>query len=286
MVKYTYDAWGKKISTTGSLASTIGSLNPFRYKGYYYDQESEMYYCKSRYYVPDWCRWLNADSAYYLDQFDINNNSLFSYCCNDPICKIDVNGNKWNWSTFWKGVGLLATAVTAIALSVTTFGAGIPVAMAIIAGVTLTAGVLTGVNAVATIVEAGTDYNFVRDGLFNEVLGLEDSVYDVYSKITESVAAVGSMILGVYHTTGQYKAAKASQKYLGKGYSKAGKDRWISKDGLRQVRWDKSCHPYKGKPSAFHFNWEEFSKPIAKGIRNKRISDQHVFYEWFRYFFG
>ena len=55
MVKYTYDAWGKKISTTGSLASTIGSLNPFRYKGYYYDQESEMYYCKSRYYVPDWC---------------------------------------------------------------------------------------------------------------------------------------------------------------------------------------------------------------------------------------
>lgn len=63
VVKYTYDAWGKLLSTTGSLAFDIGALNPFKYKGYYYDQESGMYYCKSRYYVPEWCRWLNADSS-------------------------------------------------------------------------------------------------------------------------------------------------------------------------------------------------------------------------------
>ena len=120
---------------------------------------------------------------------------------------------------------MVGTAITAIALSVTTFGVGIPLAMSIVAGVTLGAGVLTGINGVATIIEAGTDYNFVRDGLFNDVLGLSDSAYNVYAGITEGVAAVGSMILGFYHTTGQYKAAKASQQYLGKGYTKAGKNR-------------------------------------------------------------
>ncbi len=62
---------------------------------------------------------------------------------------------------------MVETAITAIALSVTTFGAGIPLAMSIVAGVTLWTGVLTGINGVATMIEAGIDYNFVRDGLFN-----------------------------------------------------------------------------------------------------------------------
>jgi len=34
VVAYTYDVWGKLISVTGSLASTIGEQNPFRYRGY------------------------------------------------------------------------------------------------------------------------------------------------------------------------------------------------------------------------------------------------------------
>ena len=37
VVQYEYDAWGKLLSRTGSLADTIGSINPFRYRGYYYD---------------------------------------------------------------------------------------------------------------------------------------------------------------------------------------------------------------------------------------------------------
>lgn len=61
---------------------------------------------------------------------------------------------------------MVGTAITAIALSVTTFGAGIPLTMSIVVGVTLGAGVLTGINGVATVIEAGTDYNFIRDGMF------------------------------------------------------------------------------------------------------------------------
>ncbi len=52
MVKYNYDAWGTISITQDTSSSDIGSLNPFRYKGYYYDSESGMYYCETRYYVP------------------------------------------------------------------------------------------------------------------------------------------------------------------------------------------------------------------------------------------
>ena len=178
---------------------------------------------------------------------------------------------------------MVGTAITAIALSVTTFGAGIPLAMSIIAGVTLGAGVLTGINGVATMIEAGTQYNFVRDGVFNG-LGWSDSAYNVYAGVTKGVAMVGSMILGFYHATGHYKAAKESQRYLGKGYTKAEKNRWISKDGYRQVRQDTTRHPYKGKPSKFHFNWYEFKNPIEKGVRNELVKDAHVWLKWFSYY--
>ena len=54
VVSYTYDSWGKLISTTGSLASTVGVSNPYRYRGYRYDTETGLYYLNSRYYNPEW----------------------------------------------------------------------------------------------------------------------------------------------------------------------------------------------------------------------------------------
>ena len=176
--------------------------------------------------------------------------------------------------------GMVATAVVAVALAVTTFGAGIPVAMGIVAGVTLTAGVLTGINGIATMVEAGTDDNFMRDGMFNEVLGLSDNAYNTYAGVTEGISIVGSMILGVYHTTGQYKAAKYGQQYLGKGYTKAGTTnsgypRYVSKDGLRQMRFD-NPHMYKGNMIGKHMNLEYF-------VGTKPYSYQHVLYNLFKY---
>ena len=61
MVEYVYDAWGNPISKTGSLAATISSLNPFRYRGYVYDEETGLYYLWGRYYNPEWKRFMNAD---------------------------------------------------------------------------------------------------------------------------------------------------------------------------------------------------------------------------------
>ena len=63
IVEYSYaDAWGAGVTVSGSAASTIGMYNSFRYRGYYYDTESGLYYLNSRYYDPVACRFINADS--------------------------------------------------------------------------------------------------------------------------------------------------------------------------------------------------------------------------------
>ena len=62
VVEYKYDAWGRILSKTGTMASTLGTLNPFRYRGYVYDEETGLYYLRSRYYNPEWARFLNADT--------------------------------------------------------------------------------------------------------------------------------------------------------------------------------------------------------------------------------
>lgn len=211
VVKNTYDAWGKLLSTTGSLASTIGALNPFKYKGYYYDQESGMYYCKSRYYVPDWCRWLNADNFNYLEFDNLNNCNAFAYCENDPVLGYDPNGT-WSWTKFWKGVGRIATGVGAIVAGAMVIASGVAlVPMLIVATITITAGVLTTVNGTADIVEAATDYNFVRDTIFQG----DDKNYNIYARITESVAAIGSMICGGWlkYNSPRIKAYKSLGNY-------------------------------------------------------------------------
>ena len=98
VVKYSYDAWGnhKVLDGNGNVntsTSFIGNINPFRYKGYYYDKESNMYYCKSRYYVPEWCRWLNADSIGFLNPQNIHELNLFAYCKNNPVMYVDPSGH-------------------------------------------------------------------------------------------------------------------------------------------------------------------------------------------------
>ncbi len=105
VVKYNYTAYGKITSTTGSQSTTIGAYNPFRYKGYYYDTETSMYYCKSRYYVPEWCRWLNGDNVSYFSLKNFNDMNLFAYCLNNPIEIYDPSGN------FWVLIGLAVVGI-------------------------------------------------------------------------------------------------------------------------------------------------------------------------------
>ena len=96
VVNYRSDSWGKLISITGSMAGTLGKDNPYRYKGYYYDDETGMYYLKSRYYQPEICRFISADTIEVLDcQGDLNDKNLYAYCDNNPVMRVDTGGQIW-----------------------------------------------------------------------------------------------------------------------------------------------------------------------------------------------
>ncbi len=84
------------ISVTDTTTNNIGTINPFRYRSYYYDEETKLYYLNSRYYNPEWCRFINADN--YL-KVSILGNNLYIYTENNPVTAIDTKG------TFFKKVG-------------------------------------------------------------------------------------------------------------------------------------------------------------------------------------
>ena len=87
VASYTYDPYGKVLTATGILAEK----NPLRYRGYYYDSESGLYYLQSRYYDPATRRFVNADAYASTGQGIIGTN-MFAYCNNDPGNSIDPYG--------------------------------------------------------------------------------------------------------------------------------------------------------------------------------------------------
>ena len=93
VVNYEYSAWGELLSVTGSKADTVGTLNPFRYRGYCYDTETGFYYLNSRYYDPTTQRFVNEDGILGANQ-DIIGYNIFTYCSNDPVNMHDSTGSR------------------------------------------------------------------------------------------------------------------------------------------------------------------------------------------------
>jgi RHS repeat-associated core domain len=98
VVSYTYDTWGKLISITGALANTVGVKNPYRYRGYRYDTETGLYYLQSRYYSPEWGRFIIMDSLGGR-LGDLLSHNVFAYCKNNCVNAEDPNGDSpWSWA--------------------------------------------------------------------------------------------------------------------------------------------------------------------------------------------
>ncbi|MGN0556889.1 MAG: RHS repeat-associated core domain-containing protein [Acutalibacteraceae bacterium] len=97
---YEYDSWGKVLSVTDgngnpiTAKDNIGHVNPIRYRGYYYDTDTGLYYLKSRYYDPEIGRFINADDTEVLDvdAESLLHYNLFAYCWNNPMNMSDDEG--------------------------------------------------------------------------------------------------------------------------------------------------------------------------------------------------
>ena len=152
MVEYKYDAWGKPLSTTGALADTLGKRNPFRYRGYVFDEETGLYYLRNRYYNPITSRLISPDVY-----ADASESSMFfgiyCYCLNKPVKLYDSDGCWPFFADLCKAVAVTALIVAGAALVV----AATPVA-AVVAGASVVstsgalsvAGVAMGTAIVAT----------------------------------------------------------------------------------------------------------------------------------------
>ncbi|MCL1791838.1 MAG: RHS repeat-associated core domain-containing protein, partial [Peptococcaceae bacterium] len=124
--RYIYDAWGKTVSVQNASGTEISSqthiahINPFRYRGYYFDVETGLYYLGSRYYDPETGRFINSDELVCTGQGSLVNN-MFTYCLNNPVNCKDSTGMWPEWAS-WVGVGLLLVGLTV--LTVMTLGTG------------------------------------------------------------------------------------------------------------------------------------------------------------------
>ena len=174
---YKYDAWG---SCSVSMTSGISSLdryvaniyNPFRYRGYYYDVQTGYYYLQSRYYNPNWGRFLNADSQ--INTNGLVSYNMFAYCNNNPVMLVDPDGHlpffvitaaigavagaiiggciaASRGENVWAGIGIGAAAGGLVGL-----GAGAAAGALLAGSVTAsTAAVATGAGTLATTVATG-----------------------------------------------------------------------------------------------------------------------------------
>ncbi len=108
LASYGYDAWGNVVSVTDTSTTGIASINPIRYRGYYYDTDLDLYYLQSRYYNPKIGRFLNADGYISTGQGVLGHN-MFAYCGNNPVNYYDPTGHSWasfrTWvTTMWTKV--------------------------------------------------------------------------------------------------------------------------------------------------------------------------------------
>ena len=137
VAKYSYSAYGK--CTIEYNKDNAAHFNPIRYRGYYYDEETGLYYLKSRYYDPETGRFLNADDISYLDPETINGLNLYAYCGNNPVMRIDENGNAW-WDWLLGAIAVIGM----VALSVVSFGIAAPLGAMVVSGIAL--GTITNIG--------------------------------------------------------------------------------------------------------------------------------------------
>ncbi len=220
-----FDSWGKLLSTSGSLASTLGKNNPFRYRGYVYDEETGFYYLQNRYYNPEVGRFISADDTEYLgaDGSALSYN-LFAYCLNNPVNRTDADGN-WSLPN-WAKVAVGAVAIAGLAVATVCTGG----AAGVIAGAALTGAISGGIS--------GAVSGAISGSIENGWEGALDGVCTGFMSGTLIGGITGAATSGLSMATGAVKVVGSAQK-TGTILHKAASNLEAGKMALNPVKYSK-----------------------------------------------
>ena len=205
VVSYAYDAWGKVLSVSGSLSSTVGAANPFRYRGYYYDTETGWYYLNTRYYDPNVGRFLSPDNVNLLlaSPRALTDKNLYAYCDNNPVMRIDRGGEFWD--TIFDVVSLVVSVVDVVKNPTD------PMAWAGLAADTISL-VVPGLTGGGSVVRAMTKADDVVDAV--KTIDNVDNVVDAAKTIYKAANNTSD----IRKATGSYEILyKSGKTYVGKG---------------------------------------------------------------------
>ncbi len=264
-VEYAYDAWG---NCTVVYAADIGlaDTNPIRYRGYYFDRETGLYYLNARYYSSEWRRFISPDAAEYIDPETPNGLNLYAYCNNDPVNYADPSGH-FAISTFL--IGLAVSSLVTWGLS-EIFGAQIVGGAssmvngyaAITTGIGLLSFGLVGWIAGGLLIIAGAGAmiigaNEVVDGItgtnyIQEWTGWSDDLYTGLYIGSNIVSSVGTIAGNIY--------MKYNPPYPGRNPNKIPdgfNDRVNPKANYYNPKTDQSLRPdlNHAEPIGPHWDW-------------------------------
>ena len=198
VVKYRYDAWGKCVIDFSTTNVELAKLNPFRYRSYYYDTETDLYFLKTRYYDPEIGRFMTIDDISYLDPDSINGLNLYAYCGNNPIMYSDPNGTlKWyHW------LGIIGAVIVVAAATVLTCGAagiaigGVGLAGAVIHGAAVGALIGAGIGVVGGVA-AGAIYSAITGADMGSSVGAGALAGFGIGAVVGAV--IGGTVGGIHH---------------------------------------------------------------------------------------
>ena len=250
VVNYRYDSWGKLISITGSMADTLGKDNPYRYKGYYYDDETGMYYISVRYYNPEIARFINTDTEDILDiSSHLYDKNLYAYCDNNPIMRKDTGGEFWTIAA-----GALIGAV---------ISAGIEFGMELAFDGKIDAG---SIGLAALSGAAGGALAATGFGYGGQIIG--NAAISGVSEVISQIRSGNRNIKSIAANAGAMAAVGAASVYIGgKGIRAQGEPYRKSIDNLKRVR---------GNVSKALSNPKGYRHQINRAVKRHRITTRRT----------
>ena len=237
-----YGAWGSySVHGADGKKTTdptfIGHINPLRYRGYFYDRETRLYYLQSRYYDFANCRFINADTFATTDANGFLSANMFAYCENNPVMRTDESGEFFNTvigavvgATFGAvSAAIAGTSIWGGALSGAVSGAiagfGVDVAMATVA----TGPVGVAVAATATFFAGGIG-SIVGDAIEAKANGQSFQLGSADTLGRAVIAGVANVVTGGLNTA----VGKATGEVFNKSLSlkRVAKTIWKSTSDL------------------------------------------------------